>query len=86
MAALEFANDGTQRHFRGGEAMRVALEPIRNPPPGTEQPVAVQLPAGMGAKREEHFSSKTFDVNAGGLSCSDPGRTATAMQSTWRRP
>jgi hypothetical protein len=85
-AALEFVYDGKASHFRAGEAIRVAFDPIRNPVSGTEHPVAVQLPTGLIAKREEHFSSKTFDVNAGELCYSYPGRTAIAMQSTWRGP
>ena len=86
-ASLEFQFDGNNSHFRVGEAIKVALfEPIRNPVTGAEHHAAILLPDGMIAKREDHFSSKTFDVNAAGLSFSYPGRTAIAMENIWHGP
>ena len=83
---LEFKFDGKGSYFRAGEAIQVEFEPIRNPVSGEEHQAAVLLPAGMIAKREDHFSSKTLSVNAAGLNYSYPGRTAIAMQNIWRGP
>lgn len=85
-ATLEFVFEGKQSHFHAGEAVKVAFEPIRNPVTGAEHRAALHLPTGLIAKREEHFSSRSFYVNAAGLNYSYPGRTAIAMQSTWRGP
>ncbi len=85
-APLEFKFDGKRSYFRAGEAVEVEFEPIRNPVSGEEHHAAVLLPAGMIAKREDHFSSKTLYVNAAGLNYSYPGRTAIAMQNIWRGP
>ena len=86
MSPLEFKFDGKRSYFRVGEAIEVEFEPIRNPVTGEEHHAAVLLPAGMIAKREDHFSSKTLSVNAAGLNYSYPGRTAIAMQNIWRGP
>lgn len=85
-ALLEFEFDGKRSHFRAGETIEVVFEPIRNPVTGEEHHAAVVLPTGMIAKREDHFSSKTFDVTAPGLNYSYPGRTAIAMQNIWHGP
>jgi hypothetical protein len=85
-ASLEFKFDGKRSYFRAGEAIDVEFEPIRNPVTGEEHHAAILLPGGMIAKREDHYSSKTFHVNADGLNYSYSGRTAIAMQNIWRGP
>ncbi len=85
-APLEMTFDGKNSHFSVGDAIDVAFEPIRNPVTGHEHQASILLPQGMIAKREDHFSSKTFDVNAPGLSFSYPGQAAITMQNTWQGP
>lgn len=85
-AELEFNFDGKNSHFRVGEAMKVAFEPILNPVTGAEHKASILLPDGMIAKHEDHYSSKTFDVTAADLNFSYPGRTAIAMQNSWQGP
>ena len=85
-APLEFNFDGKNSHFRVGDAIEVAFDPILNPVTGDEHQVSILLPDGMLAKREDHFSSKTFDVNAPGLSFSYTGHAAIAMQNIWHGP
>ena len=85
-ASLEFKFDGKNSHFGIGGAIEVAFDPILNPVTGAEHQASIFLPDGMIAKHEDHFSSKTFDVNTNGLSFSYPGHTAIAMQNTWRGP
>ena len=85
-APLEFKFNGKRSYFRAGEAIDVEFDPIRNPVTGEEHHAAILLPGGMIAKREDHYSSKTFHVNADGLYYSYPNRTAIAMQNIWRGP
>ena len=85
-APLEFNFDGKNSHFLVGEAIEVAFDPILNPVTGDEHQVSILLPDGMLAKREDHFSGKTFDVNVPGLSFSYTGHAAIAMQNIWHGP
>ena len=85
-APLEFKFDGKNSHFLVGEAIEVAFDPILNPVTGDEHQVSILLPDGMLAKREDHFSGKTFDVSAPGLSFSYTGHAAIAMQNIWYGP
>lgn len=85
-ASLEFEFAGKHSSFRAEEAIKVEFEPIRNPISGEEHRATILLPGGMIAKREDHYSSATFQVNADALHYSYPGRTAIAMQSVWRGP
>lgn len=85
-APLEFKFDGKNSHFRVGGTIEVAFDPILNPVTGADHQATVLLPDGMIAKREDHFSSKTFDVHTAGLSFSYPGHAAIAMQNIWHGP
>ena len=51
-----------------------------------EHHATILLPDGLIARREDHYSSQTLQVNADGFNFSYPGRTAIAMQSVWRGP
>ena len=86
VAPLEFSFDGKNSHFQVGEAIKVEYEPIRNPVTGTEHPATVLLPDGMIGKREDHFSSKTFDVDIPGLRFGYPGHAAMTIENIWHGP
>lgn len=83
---LEFKFDGKRSYFRAEEAIDVEFDPIRNPVTGEEHHASVLLPTGMIAKREDHYSSKTFRVNIEAFAYNHPNRTAIAMQNIWRGP
>lgn len=85
-APLEFNFDGKNSSFRVGETIEVAFEPILNPVTGAEHRATILLPDGMIAKREDHYSSKTFNVQAENFNFSYPGQAAIAMQNTWEGP
>jgi len=85
-ARIEFKFAGKHSLFRAGEAVEVTFEPIRNPVTAKEHHASIALPSGMISKREDHFSCKTFRVQADGLRYSFAGRTAIAMRGHWRGP
>ena len=85
-ARIDFKYAGQHSSFRADEAVDVAFEPISNPMTGKEHHVSVLLPTGLLAKREDHFSAKTFTVKADGLEFQYPGRNALAFTNTWRGP
>lgn len=57
---------------------------FRNPVTGKEQRVSILLHTGLLAKREDHFSAKTFNVKADRLEFQYPGRNALAFTNVWR--
>lgn len=85
-ATIEFRYAGKKSEFRVGDRIRVALDPIRNPVTGAEHPVEVRMPKGFLTRAEDMFSSREFQVSAGPLSFSHPGRHALTFRTVWKGP
>ena len=85
-ATIDFKFAGKKSAFSAEENIKVALEAIRNPVTGAEHEVEVLMPHGFLTKAEDMYSSKQFDVNAGPLHFSYPGKHALTFKTTWKGP
>ena len=83
---IDFKLAGKKSAFRVEDDIRVVLEAIRNPVTGDEHQVEVIMPHGFLTKSEDMYSSKEFDVKAGSLNFSYPGRHALTFETVWKGP
>src|SRR5438552_1051454 len=85
-AAITFKFAGKKSKFAVEDDIRVALEAIRNPVTGEEHHAEVIMPHGFLTKAEHMYSSRQFEVNAGPLNFSYPGKHALTFKTTWKGP
>ena len=83
---VEFDYDGKKSGFSAGQDVVVEFGPMLNPVSGDEHHVTALMPTGLLCKREDFYTSKRFDVKAGPLAFSYPGRHTLAFTAVWKGP
>jgi len=73
---FKFHFDGHNSSVQVGNAMNVAVEPIKNPVTGDAESVRVQHATGFIFKEAECLSAARMDIKAGELKFSFPGKAA----------
>jgi hypothetical protein len=73
---FQFNFNGRQSSLRAGDAMRVALQPIKNPVTGEPESVRVQHATGFIFQEAECVAAAQMDVQAGELKFSWPNKAA----------
>ena len=82
-APIEFHLDGRDSSVRIGEALNVALEPIKNPVTGQNESVRIDHGTGFIFKSAEAVSGKECRVNVPGLSFSWPHKAGFVTQVSY---
>jgi hypothetical protein len=85
-AKIDFKFAGKKTEFHVENDINVALEAIKNPVTGEDHEARVLMPKGFLTKSEDMYSSRTFDVHAGPLNFSYPGRHALTFRTVWKGP
>jgi hypothetical protein len=83
-ASMEVRIDGKESVLCIPGQIDVSFGPIRNPVTGAEHQASALLPTGMLTKQEDFYSADKFDVTAGSLSFSYPGRNGLTFENTWQ--
>ena len=77
---IDFTVNGRNSRVRVGDAMDVALEPIKNPVTGEPESVRIEHSTGFIFQKAEAVSAATMTVNAGPLKFSWPDKAAFVTQ------
>ncbi len=84
-APIEFKFAGKNSYFRVGDSV-VEFDAMRNPVTKEEHFGTLKLPTGLLTNSEDFFTTRTFNVRAGQIRLSYPGRNAEAFKTTWKGP
>ncbi len=82
-APVEFVLNGRDSSVRIGEALSIALEPIKNPVTGENESVRIDHGTGFIFKSAEAVSGKECRVNVPGLSFSWPDKAGFVTQVSY---
>ena len=82
-APVEFNLNGRDSSVRIGEALSIALEPIKNPVTGENESVRIDHSTGFIFKSAEAVSGKECRVNVPGLSFSWPDKAGFVTQVSY---
>jgi hypothetical protein len=80
---FKFNFNGRNSSVQIGNAMNIALEPIKNPVTGNPESVRVEHATGFVFKLAECVSATTMEVNAGDLKFSWPNKAAFVSQVSY---
>ena len=77
---FKFNLNGRNSSVQIGDAINVALEPIKNPVTGEPESVRIEHPTGLIFKNAECVSAAKMDVNVGELKFSWPNKAGFVTQ------
>ncbi|QQG48863.1 MAG: DUF1326 domain-containing protein [archaeon] len=66
--------DGSRTRYKAGDAVLVALEPIRNPVTGAEMDAKISLPQALTCHELNMTSTRSFSVFTSGMKIASPGK------------
>lgn len=74
--SFEWTFDEANSHYKAGDQIVAALEPMRNPVTGVDYAAKIKLPEGLTCNELNVTSTKTFSVFSPGLKYAHPGKNA----------